>query len=110
MFVALSLAKPPSYALESDDAAIWAAMPAALRDELRDYYRRVYKKRDAPDRERLEMPCLWFDEETGRCRHYEHRPTACRDFEPGSLSCVEHREQRGIAGPHPTPRPGYEGD
>lgn len=24
-------------------------------------------------------PCIWYDAETRRCRHYEHRPTLCRD-------------------------------
>ncbi len=34
-----------------------------------------------------ESPCLWFDEESGLCRHYDLRPQACRDFERSSPSC-----------------------
>lgn len=40
-----------------------------------------------------ESPCLWFDEATLRCRHYELRPQACRDFELNSPSCIAVRQQ-----------------
>lgn len=26
-----------------------------------------------------ELPCIWFDLKTRRCRYYEHRPSICRD-------------------------------
>jgi Fe-S-cluster containining protein len=32
-------------------------------------------------------PCQWLDLETRACRHYEHRPQICRDFERGSAMC-----------------------
>jgi uncharacterized protein len=41
-------------------------------------------------------PCLWFDAETGRCRHYEYRPRACRAFEVGSRDCHDARRRAGI--------------
>jgi hypothetical protein len=41
-------------------------------------------------------PCLWFDEQTRRCRHWEHRPEVSRGFVVGSEACLVHREQRGI--------------
>src|SRR4051812_12499907 len=28
-------------------------------------------------------PCLWYDPETARCRHYQYRPLACCEFEVG---------------------------
>jgi Fe-S-cluster containining protein len=43
------------------------------------------------------QPCMWFDEETRECRHYEHRPQVCRDFERGCNTCVELRLQYEIA-------------
>lgn len=43
-----------------------------------------------------ELPCLWLDPVTKGCRHYEHRPQVCRDFEMGSEDCVGHRQLRGI--------------
>lgn len=33
-------------------------------------------------------PCLWLDLETRQCRHYEHRPQICRNFERGSAACT----------------------
>ena len=37
------------------------------------------------------QPCIWFDDETKQCRHYEHRPQVCRDFERGCPMCVQLR-------------------
>ena len=36
-------------------------------------------------------PCLWFDRETRRCRHYELRPTTCKVFKPGNPVCLDDR-------------------
>ncbi len=36
-------------------------------------------------------PCLWLDLATKRCRHYEHRPKLCRDFELGGEECLGFR-------------------
>lgn len=35
--------------------------------------------------------CLWYDAKTARCRHYEWRPPACREFEVGCASCLSDR-------------------
>ena len=43
-----------------------------------------------------EAPCLWFDPETLRCRHYDLRPDACRAFEINSPSCHASREKWGM--------------
>jgi Fe-S-cluster containining protein len=42
-------------------------------------------------------PCLWFDPETRRCRHYEYRPLACREFERGGDDCLDARRRAGIS-------------
>jgi Fe-S-cluster containining protein len=39
-----------------------------------------------------DRPCYWFDLETRRCKHYEHRPEICREFEVGGEDCENHRE------------------
>ena len=52
------------------------------------------------------QPCLWLDVATRRCRHYEHRPGTCRDFRPGSYSCLQWRHRFGIPGPQPDLTPG----
>ena len=38
------------------------------------------------------LPCLWFDTETKKCNHYEHRPDACRnEVNPGDYWCRSFR-------------------
>ena len=37
------------------------------------------------------LPCIWFDSQTLKCRHYEHRPNVCREFETGGDCCLETR-------------------
>ena len=37
-------------------------------------------------------PCFWLTSEN-RCRHYEHRPEVCRQFELGGEDCLAVREE-----------------
>lgn len=47
-------------------------------------------------------PCLWYDPETRRCRHYEYRPVLCRDgVKVGDEACRKWRRGAGI---DPTPK------
>jgi Fe-S-cluster containining protein len=41
-------------------------------------------------------PCLWYDAGTGRCRHYDYRPRACREFALGGQDCRDSRRRAGI--------------
>jgi Fe-S-cluster containining protein len=41
-------------------------------------------------------PCLWLDGETGRCRHHEFRPRACREFAVGGVDCRDARRRNGV--------------
>ncbi len=50
----------------------------------------------APD---FGTPCLWFDPETLRCRHYDNRPRACREFASDSPDCRDARRRAGVAKP-----------
>lgn len=45
------------------------------------------------------LPCTWWEESTKGCRHHEHRPNICREFEIGGESCLEFREKFGVAKP-----------
>lgn len=48
------------------------------------------------------LPCLWYDTETKLCRHYEHRPAACRnEVVPGDKHCNGIRDCGGLI-PLPT--------
>jgi len=41
-----------------------------------------------------EQPCLWYDRQRKRCKHYEHRPGICREaLQPGDESCRAWRNQ-----------------
>ncbi|MHC5539598.1 YkgJ family cysteine cluster protein [Singulisphaera rosea] len=44
-------------------------------------------------------PCLWFDATLGRCRHYDYRPRACREFALGGVDCHDARRRAGLASP-----------
>ena len=103
----IAMESPPGYAMcfppvgepllggvaESEDYAIVRRIPARLRAELRRYYQRL---RDESGFEpgRRDQPCIWFDEQTGRCRNYAYRPTTCREFQIGSEGCRACRAWR----------------
>ena len=42
-------------------------------------------------------PCLWLDQGSGLCGHYEHRPRACREFTVGGVDCLDARRRGGMA-------------
>lgn len=41
-------------------------------------------------------PCLWYDPEFARCRHYDMRPRLCRAFALGSEDCLDARRRAGV--------------
>lgn len=41
-------------------------------------------------------PCLWLDPFTRKCKHHEHRPQVCRDFEVGNVHCITLRKDVGL--------------
>jgi Fe-S-cluster containining protein len=43
-----------------------------------------------------ESACCWFDADSLRCRHYDIRPDACRDFAINSPSCHASRAKWGV--------------
>ncbi len=65
-------------------------LPEHLRDEV------LEKLNQDPERENSRLPCFWFDTDTNKCMHYEHRPNICRDFEVKSPSCLSYREYHNI--------------
>ena len=40
-----------------------------------------------------DKPCLWFDEATGQCKHYDDRPDVCQIFVVGSDGCLGWRNE-----------------
>jgi Fe-S-cluster containining protein len=74
----------------------WAAsLPPELLAGLLADRRRV--ELGGPCRGYHGLPCLWLDPQTRTCRHYEHRPEVCREFEVGSADCRRWRRHEGIA-------------
>jgi Fe-S-cluster containining protein len=54
------------------------------------------RARRASGRPDYGTPCTWYDAETGRCRHYDYRPRACREFAVGGVDCLDARRRAGI--------------
>ena len=69
------------------DRARWNNLPEDLKVGLREAIE-DYRK---PAAKELDGPCTWWNPETKLCRHHEHRPQVCRDFEVGSPGCLEWR-------------------
>ena len=66
----------------------WISLPDSLRHELLSFVA-TYQE---PPEGQLDGPCIWFDIETRRCKHHEHRPNVCRDFKINSEDCLGWRE------------------
>jgi len=45
------------------------------------------EQRIAADQQFELLPCVWLDQNSNRCLHYEFRPRACRDFQINSDLC-----------------------
>ena len=80
---------------DTEDHEIYKAMPRELKDELVAYFEGVLDG-TRPDRSGYECPCLWYDSQSQRCKHYEHRPSVCRSFEPGEDGCNIFRDEIGL--------------
>ena len=62
----------------------------------RDLEREVLEARKI-EAELAGKPCIWWEASTGKCRHHEHRPNICREYEIGGELCLETRARFGIA-------------
>ena len=76
--------------LEEDVQRLRSLPPAAL-EELHEYLRQLLAGVTRSTR-----ACIWLDQTTMRCRHHEHRPMICREFEVGSDECRGWRIAYGI--------------
>jgi Fe-S-cluster containining protein len=71
-----------------------AHLPGELRDEILLHL--AEERRTGKRRHERGLPCIWYDPETRRCRHYEHRPAVCRRFEIASDGCNQWRASIGL--------------
>jgi Fe-S-cluster containining protein len=66
------------------------------RPDLREALLAAERERRAAGEPSYGSPCLWYDASTARCRHYELRPSACRDFILGGPDCLDARRRAGV--------------
>lgn len=86
-----SMAEDPG--LFAEDVERVQQLPAYLADGLLSYARDLKPHQG-------DQPCLWYDRQRKRCKHYEHRPSICRDaLQPGDESCRAWRQQYRVK-PH----------
>lgn len=82
------------------DAALWPNVPESLKHELAEYYAHARAQIEAgvsrAEAYRDGEPCCWYDPVSKRCKHYEHRPQTCRDFQLGEASCLAYRSDAGL--------------
>jgi|SRR5579859_1831184 len=88
-------ALPLSWYLAAQPLGDPGAIPPELLAELRELLVRFRGEGFPPDR----SPCIWYDAETRRCRHYDHRPAICREVvQVGDEVCRRWRRIKGIDG------------
>ena len=66
----------------------WRSLPRRLKREVLAYLKARGWRDD------YGRPCIWLEAD-GTCRHYEHRPRVCRDFERGGEDCRRMRREQG---------------
>lgn len=69
----------------------WHALPDELRQQWLEYTRDYQLPEYGDDPSTFDGACIWYSSESRQCRHHEHRPAVCRDFETGSKQCYEWR-------------------
>jgi Fe-S-cluster containining protein len=87
----MHMATPPYTADEESELKeraphVYADLLAAERS--RDLQWRVHQV-DA-------IPCGFFDMVTSKCRHHEHKPGTCLDFDIGGEGCLAYRSSAGF--------------
>ena len=73
----------------ADDLQRFKDLPANAIRDLLEYRERLLRGEVSGD-----GICIWFNVETRRCSHYEHRPSICREeVVPGDEGCLTWREE-----------------
>ncbi|MCE9531847.1 MAG: YkgJ family cysteine cluster protein [Planctomycetes bacterium] len=85
----------PGEVWNSADGIRWRDMPDELRATLIAQYEGML------DGTIVEIPndvtpCIWLNQTTRQCGHYDWRPQICRDFQMGSGACRAMRQGEGI--------------
>lgn len=92
----LVVSRPPFYHVFEDmGEEAWDRLQRQ-RPDLAAELHADYESRQAAGGPFYGTPCVWFDMETRRCRHYEYRPLACHMFEVGEEDCRDARRRAGV--------------
>ena len=68
-----------------------------LPDDIQGELRAAREKFDAEGWPADGTPCIWLDQATKKCSHYEHRPQVCRDgVAVGDEACRRWRRAKGV--------------
>ena len=100
----LSQESPPGYlmilslgddmAMTDADLERFNSFPPEVMQELREYRERLLAGGGHPNK----GICLWFDEQTRKCKHYDLRPDTCRnEVVLNDASCELWRKQYQVA-------------
>lgn len=71
----------------------WHKLPEELKQPLLKHMQEYVKPDYGDTLETLDGPCIWLDMETRKCKHHQHRPNVCRDFETGCGDCLNWRKE-----------------
>ncbi len=75
-----------------DDVRRFKELPTPLATELRVYLDMIRDGAPHPDND----ICLWFNEDTRQCDHYDLRPSLCREFEVAGKACRMWRDKYDV--------------
>lgn len=79
----------PQHAMHHEDVERFNSMPPDVREDYDAYVEHIKAGNPHPNNN----VCIWFDEDTRQCKHYELRPEICRrEVAPGDDSCRRWRE------------------
>jgi uncharacterized protein len=93
----LVVTHPPFYSVfQEQGEEAWERLKRERRDLVLEIVA-DHRARRASGDPLVGTPCLWYDPETRRCRHYEYRPLACREFEVGGDDCRDARRRAGFS-------------
>lgn len=66
------------------------ALPEDLKSEM------IAWQEEKDTKENSGEPCVWYDSVNHVCKHYDHRPMICRDFQVGDTFCINYRRVYNI--------------
>jgi len=92
----LVVTQPPFYHVFEDIGEEALERLQRERPDLAAELHADYKERQAAGGPFYGTPCVWFDQESRKCRHYEYRPLACHMFEIGEEDCRDARRRAGV--------------